>query len=143
MKKNSFILKNLDCASSANKIQVESSKNPNLKNVVVNFNTLKLTYETENVSKEEVKNIVADVEPEVEMIEISDNVGNENNKTTFQVIRLVVGVLIAFIGFYGTLPIAISKICIISIIKQKIAQNFKKKSKILLKKKILLMNTIT
>ena len=46
MKSYEFILKNLDCANCANKIQDELSKNEKLEDVVVNFNTLKLKYKT-------------------------------------------------------------------------------------------------
>ena len=58
MKKYVFILKDLDCANCANKIQTELSKNDQLKNVNVNFNTLKLAYETETLSKDDVEKII-------------------------------------------------------------------------------------
>ena len=69
VKKYEFILKDLDCADCANKIQQELSKNESLKNVTVNFNTLKLVYETSNLSKEEVEKIIQSIEPEVTLIE--------------------------------------------------------------------------
>ena len=55
MKKHVYLLKDLDCADCANKIQQELSKNENLKNVTVNFNTLKLIYETDILTKEDVE----------------------------------------------------------------------------------------
>ena len=69
MKKHVYLLKDLDCADCANKIQQELSKNENLKNVTVNFNTLKLIYETDILTKEDVEKIVQSVEPEVTLIE--------------------------------------------------------------------------
>lgn len=69
MKEYEFILKNLDCANCANKIQIALSKNENLKDVVVNFNTLKLKYKTEVLTKEDVEKIIHEIEPEVELIE--------------------------------------------------------------------------
>ena len=69
MKKYVYLLKDLDCADCANKIQQELSKNESLKNVTVNFNTLKLVYETSNLSKEEVEKIIQRIEPEVTLIE--------------------------------------------------------------------------
>ena len=68
MKKHVYLLKDLDCADCANKIQQELSKNENLKNVTVNFNTLKLIYETDILTKEDVEKIVQSVEPEVTLI---------------------------------------------------------------------------
>ena len=59
MKKHVYLLKDLDCADCANKIQQELSKNENLKNVTVNFNTLKLIYETDILTKEDVEKIKA------------------------------------------------------------------------------------
>ena len=47
LKKYSYILKNLDCAICADKIEAEIKRNKNFKNVRVNFNTMKLTFETE------------------------------------------------------------------------------------------------
>lgn len=69
MKEYEFILKNLDCANCANKIQMLLSKNENLKDVVVNFNTLKLKYKTDIVTKKEVEDLVHQIEPDVKLIE--------------------------------------------------------------------------
>ena len=68
MKKYEFILKDLDCANCANKIQEKLEQNPKLHNVNVNFAKLKLTYETDTVSVEEVRKAVKEQEPDVEMI---------------------------------------------------------------------------
>ena len=47
LKKYEFRLEGLDCANCANKIQNKIAENEDYKNVVVNFNTLKLSFETE------------------------------------------------------------------------------------------------
>ena len=54
LKKYEYILKNLDCANCANKIQNKLAENKDYKNVVVNFNTLKLSFESdlEDVKKD-------------------------------------------------------------------------------------------
>ena len=62
MKKYEFILKNLDCAGCANEIQEKLQKNPKLHNVNVNFAKLKLTYETDEISIEEVRKAVKEQE---------------------------------------------------------------------------------
>ena len=79
MKKHVYLLKDLDCADCANKIQQELSKNENLKNVTVNFNTLKLIYETDILTKEDVEKIVQSVEPEVTLTEVNEKVKNLNH----------------------------------------------------------------
>ena len=72
MKKYVYLLKDLDCADCANKIQQELSKNESLKNVTVNFNTLKLVYETDILTKEDVEKIVQSLEPEVTLTELNE-----------------------------------------------------------------------
>ena len=104
MKKYEFILKDLDCAGCANEIQEKLEKNPKLYNVNVNFAKLKLTYETDEVIVEEVKKAVKDQEPEVEMIEISNEKVEEKNTTSNQIMRLIIGIIIALIGLYANLP---------------------------------------
>ena len=80
MKRYEFILKDLDCAACANEIQEKLAKNPELHNVNVNFAKLKLTYETDTVSVEEVRKAVKEQEPDVEMI--SAEKMKENMDTT-------------------------------------------------------------
>lgn len=116
MKKYEFILKDLDCAACANEIQEKLAKNPGLHNVNVNFAKLKLTYETDTVSIEEVRKAVKEQEPEVEMIsaEKMKEIENKNeSKTGTQIARLLIGIIIASIGLYAKLPDAVSTIFII------------------------------
>ena len=105
MKKHVYLLKDLDCADCANKIQQELSKNESLKNVTVNFNTLKLVYETSNLSKEEVEKIIQSIEPEVTLIENKKSKSKKMKKQSVlpEIIRLIVGLAIALIGIYAPL----------------------------------------
>lgn len=106
LKKYNFILKNLDCANCAREIEEGLKENKELHNVVVNFNTLRLSYETDTVSKEEVIKKVLEIEPEVEVEEFSKETekaktNNESSsKTKFQIIRLLIGTAIASLGLY-------------------------------------------
>ena len=116
MKRYEFILKDLDCAACANEIQEKLAKNPGLHNVNINFAKLKLTYETDTVSVEEVRKAVKEQEPEVEMIsaEKMKEIENKNeSKTGTQIARLLIGIIIAGIGLYAKLPDAVSTIFII------------------------------
>lgn len=98
MKNYEFILKNLDCANCANKIQNTLAQNKELSDVVVNFNTLKLKYKTNTLTKEEVEKIIKRIEPEVDLIEV-DKQKEEANNTKYEVARLIIGILTANIGF--------------------------------------------
>ena len=116
MKRYEFILKDLDCAACANEIQEKLAKNPGLHNVNINFANLKLTYETDTVSVEEVRKAVKEQEPEVEMIstEKMKEIENKNeSKMGAQIARLLIGIIIASIGLYAKLPDAVSTIFII------------------------------
>ena len=97
MKSYEFILKNLDCANCANKIQNTLAKNKELSEVVVNFNTLKLKYKTDTLSKQDVEDIVRKIEPEVELVEVEKN--QETNNIKNDILRLIIGILTANIGF--------------------------------------------
>ncbi len=116
MKRYEFILKDLDCAACANEIQEKLAKNPGLHNVNVNFAKLKLTYETDTVSVEEVRKAVKEQEPDVEMIsaEKMKEIENKNeSKMGSQIARLLIGILVAGIGLYAKLPDVVSTIFII------------------------------
>lgn len=116
MKKYEFILKDLDCAACANEIQEKLAKNPGLHNVNVNFAKLKLTYETDTVSVEEVRKAVKEQEPDVEMISAEKMKEIENKKESkmgTQIARLLIGIIIAGIGLYAKLPDTVSTIFII------------------------------
>ncbi len=116
MKRYEFILKDLDCAACANEIQEKLAKNPRLHNVNVNFAKLKLTYETDTVSVEEVRKAVKEQEPDVEMISAEKMKEIENKKESkmgAQIARLLIGIIIAGIGLYAKLPDTISTIFII------------------------------
>lgn len=116
MKKYEFILKDLDCAACANEIQEKLAKNPGLHNVNVNFAKLKLTYETDTVSVEEVRKAVKEQEPDVEMISAEKMKEIENKKESkmgAQIARLLIGIIIAGIGLYAKLPDTVSTIFII------------------------------
>ena len=116
MRRYEFILKDLDCAACANEIQEKLAKNPGLHNVNVNFAKLKLTYETDTVSVDDVRKAVKEQEPDVEMISAEKMKEIENKKESkigAQIARLGIGILIAGIGLYAKLPDTVSTIFII------------------------------
>lgn len=122
MKKYEFEIAGLDCAACANEIQEGLNKNPEIKNANVNFAKMKLTYETDTLSKEEIEKIVQSIEPEVELLEANskskdlknEKAQKENRKELWlHILRLVIGAIVAGVGLYIPMPKVASTIFIV------------------------------
>lgn len=122
MKKYEFEIAGLDCAACANEIQEGLNKNPEIKNANVNFAKMKLTYETDTLSKEEIEKIVQSIEPEVELLEVNskskdlknEKAQKENRKKLWlHILRLVIGAIVAGVGLYVPMPKVASTIFIV------------------------------
>lgn len=122
MKKYEYEIAGLDCAACANEIQEGLNKNPEIKNANVNFAKMKLTYETNTLSKEEIEKIVQSIEPEVELLEVNsknkdlknEKVQKENRKKLWlHILRLVIGAIVAGVGLYVPMPKVASTIFIV------------------------------
>lgn len=117
MKKYEYILKDLDCAACGIKIQDKIATFDEYDNVVVNYNTLKLSFEIkedaeDKLIKEKIIEIVSGVEPEVEILEIEEyealkskkenhNHIHEHENVDFMrnIRRIIIAVAIVFISF--------------------------------------------
>ena len=122
MKKYEFEIAGLDCATCANEIQEGLNKNPEIKNAYVNFAKMKLTYETDTLSKEEIEKIVQSIEPEVDLLEVNskskdlknEKAQKENRKKLWlHILRLVIGAIVAEVGLYVPMPKVASTILIV------------------------------
>ena len=122
MKKYEYEIAGLDCAACANEIQEGLNKNPEIKNANVNFAKMKLTYETDTLSKEEIEKIVQSIEPEVELLEVnskSKDLKNEKaqkenrRKLWLHILRLVIGAIVAGVGLYVPMPQIASTVFIV------------------------------
>ena len=122
MKKYEYEIAGLDCAACANEIQEGLNKNPEIKNVNVNFAKMKLTYETDTLSKEGIEKIVQSIEPEVELLEVNskskdlknEKAQKENRKKLWiHILRLVIGAIVAGVGLYIPMPKVASTIFIV------------------------------
>lgn len=122
MKKYEYEIAGLDCAACANEIQEGLNKNPEIKNANVNFAKMKLTYETDTLSKEGIEKIVQSIEPEVELLEVNskskdlknEKAQKENRKKLWlHILRLVIGAIVAGVGLYVPMPKVASTICIV------------------------------
>lgn len=122
MKKYEYEIAGLDCAACANEIQEGLNKNPEIKNANVNFAKMKLTYETDTLSKEGIEKIVQSIEPEVELLEVNskskdlknEKAQKENRKKLWlHILRLVIGAIVAGVGLYVPMPKVASNILIV------------------------------
>lgn len=99
LKKYKYRLNNLDCANCANKIEERLKKENNLSDVVVNFSSLILSFmSNDDIKIEDISNIVTKIEPEVVVTKIDEEA--KETKKNYNLIRLIIGVIIALLGFY-------------------------------------------
>ena len=122
MKKYEYEIAGLDCAACANEIQEGLNKNSEIKNANVNFAKMKLTYETDTLSKEGIEKIIQSIEPEVELLEVNskskdlknEKAQKENRKKLWlHILRLVIGAIVAGVGLYVPMPKVASTIFIV------------------------------
>ena len=99
LKKYKYRLNNLDCANCANKIEERLKKENNLSDVVVNFSSLTLSFmSNDDIKIEDISDIVTKIEPDVVVTKIDEEV--KENKKNYNLIRLIIGVIIALFGLY-------------------------------------------
>ncbi len=100
MKKYKYNINNLDCAGCAKEVEDGLNKNKDLKNVVVNFNTCKLTYESDkDFDIKELNSLIKKIEPDASIS--SDDV---ENKKDYHLSILIIGLIIGFIGYFISGP---------------------------------------
>ncbi len=100
MKKYRYNINNLDCANCAREVEESLNNNKDFQNVSVNFNTLKLTYESDiDFSISELNKLVKKVEPDafISSEEVS-------NKKEYNLIILIVALIIGILGCYLNIP---------------------------------------
>lgn len=100
MKKYKYNINNLDCANCAREVEESLNENKDFKNVIVNFNTKKLIYESDKeFTLLELNKLVKEVEPEAFITDEEVNIKKEYH---FSI--LVVGVIIGLIGYFVKMP---------------------------------------
>ncbi len=100
MKKYKYNINNLDCANCAREVEENLNKNKNFKNVIVNFNTKKLIYESNKEFKlEELNKLVKEVEPDAFITNEELNIKKE-----YYFSILVIAVIIGLIGYFINMP---------------------------------------
>ena len=104
MKSYKYKLDGLDCANCAKEIEDKIAATEGYKNVVVNFSTSKLSFQTDKEDgkekiTEEISKIVHSLEPDVIVTEAQKQQNSE--RTNNDILRLIIGISIYFIA---TLP---------------------------------------
>lgn len=126
MKNYRYTLEGLDCANCAKKIEDKIAQTEGYNDVTVNFSTSKLSFKTEKKEpKGEITKIVQSLEPDVLVLEneIKDE-HEENSRNNSDIYRLIIGVVIYFIGMYlnlGNLAMTIFTIVSVTILLYKTA----------------------
>ena len=126
MKNYRYTLEGLDCANCAKKIEDKIAQTEGYNDVTVNFSTSKLSFKTEKKEpKEEITKIVQSLEPDVLVYEneIKDE-HEENSRNNSDIYRLIIGVVIYFLGMYlnlGNLAMTIFTIVSVTILLYKTA----------------------
>lgn len=119
MKSYRYKLEGLDCAACAKKVEEKLASTSGFEDVNVNFSTLKLSFKTEKYENDKnltkmVEEIVKKVEPDVNVIENSNKEINEKSeRSNVDIIRIIIGVLIYFIGMKSNLGKGFSLIFLI------------------------------
>lgn len=100
MKKYKYNINNLDCANCAREVLESLNENKDFKNVIVNFNTKKLIYESDKeFTLPELNKLVKEVEPDAFITDEEVNIKKEYH---FSI--LVVGVIIGLVGYFVKMP---------------------------------------
>ena len=101
LKKFKFELKGLDCPNCARKIEDKLKQNNKLKNVVISFASLTLSFESDeeiNIQKD-IINIVKIIEPNVQVIDLYNNVEEKETKIDKDIIFVSIGIVLALLAF--------------------------------------------
>lgn len=99
MKNYKYILEGLDCASCAKKVEDKIASTDGYEDVTVNFSTLKLSFKTnKNNPKKEIIEIVKTLEPDVNVVDMEESNKKKDSKESFHIARIIIGILIYFLG---------------------------------------------
>ena len=110
MKKYKYNILNLDCANCARKLETELNKNKDLNNVIVNFNTSKISFESDiEISAKKINELANTIEPGCTITD--DKEVKQTKEYYFSI--LVIAVIIDLIGMYVNMPVMLSKILVI------------------------------
>lgn len=110
MNRYKYNILNLDCANCAKEVEEGLSKYERLNNVIVNFSTSKISFESDNkISLEEINRLVNNIEPDARITSLED----VKQSKEYHILNLVLGVVLGVLGTLITLPFKLNKILVI------------------------------
>ena len=129
MKNYKYILEGLDCASCAKKVEDKIASTDGYEDVTVNFSTLKLSFKTnKNNPKKEIIEIVKTLEPDVNVVDMEESNKKKDSKESFHIARIIIGILIYFLGtklnFNTNIQIVLIIVSIIILLSRTIKKAF-------------------
>ena len=143
MKNYKYILEGLDCANCAKIIENRIAATEGYKNVNVNFSTLKLSFQSDKQNvKKEICSIVKSVEPDVIVREESEKSDTKTERSSLDIIRLILGVAIYFIAMFLNLGTNIQILATIISLSILLIKVFKKALTQIFENKVLDENTL-
>ena len=96
MSKYRYNINNLDCANCARKIEEMLNNNSDFKNASVNFNTCKVSYESDKeYSLEDLNELIKSIEPDAYLT----NEDEVNNSKEFHLSILIIALIIGVLGY--------------------------------------------
>lgn len=106
-----YYLENLDCANCARKIEEALAKNENFRDVIVNFNTLTVSFKSNLVDPfKEVVNIVKRVEADVVVYKEKQ----EENKKDYEILRLILAIITLILALIIKIEVVSDVLLVIS-----------------------------
>ncbi|HCF34690.1 MAG TPA: cadmium-translocating P-type ATPase [Clostridiales bacterium] len=129
LKNYKYILEGLDCASCAKKVEDKIASTDGYEDVTVNFSTLKLSFKTnKNNPKKEIIEIVKTLEPDVNVVDMEESNKKKDSKESFHIARIIIGILIYFLGtklnFNTNIQIVLIIVSIIILLSRTIKKAF-------------------
>ena len=102
LKKYRYDIIDLDCAACAKEVEEAINEIKGIQNCIVNFGTGKITLESElENTLEEIKKVAAKVEPDC-TIKLPEE--DKRERKDYGIIRLIIGIILAVIGFSKIIP---------------------------------------
>ena len=110
MRKYRYKILNLDCANCAREIEENLNKDKYLNNVVVNFNTKKISFESDKeFNLKEINDLVKKIEPDASVT--NENEVKQTKEYHYEI--LICAIILSVIGMYINLPSIINEILIL------------------------------
>lgn len=117
MKRYKYNILGLDCANCAREVEEELNKNPKFSNVIVNFSTSKLSFDSdEDIDLSEINELVKMVEPEA----IVSHEDKEMEDKEYNLLLLIIDAILGVVGCFWKAPfeinlvlLAVGYICLI------------------------------